>query len=104
MKKDKHKTVVIFRIEKDRQILACFPYEIYSRYTNECYAHLGQHSALNWDYLRQTKPCKNPKQYKALKQELESIGYNLTIAQKRNYTRFLKANNEAMQLNNDIRK
>lgn len=43
-----------------------------------CYAHLGQHGSAHTDYFMECEPA-TPEQYKDLAQELENIGYNLTI-------------------------
>ena len=95
MKKDDFKTDVIFRIEKDKSILAVFPYDISDEKGNcTCYAHLGQHSGMSWLYLRDTKPAKDKKEYTDLFRELTSIGYNLNVIKKRNYTKYLNALNK----------
>ncbi len=91
MKKDKFKTDVIFRKAKeDNQIEAFFPYDIANMKGNiTCYAHLGQHSSACYDYLLfRTIPAKEF-EFNDLKKELESIGYNLNIIKKRNYTKFI---------------
>ena len=98
MKKDDFKTDVIFRREKDKSILAVFPYEISDTKGNcTCYAHIGQHSGLNWLYMRDTKPVKDKKEYTDLFRELTSIGYNLNVIKKRNYTKYLTALNKVRQ-------
>ena len=62
------------------QVFAFFPNEKYNSTPGlfTSYAHLGQHGACHVDY---TKECKKatPEQYKDLKEELTSIGYNLKI-------------------------
>lgn len=90
MQKDNFKTDVIFRKEKDGSILAVFPYVIYNPSGQcTCYAHIGQHGAMEWSYLYDTKPA-NQDEAKDLFSELESIGYNLNIIKKRNYNKYLK--------------
>jgi hypothetical protein len=93
MKKDNFKTDVIFRKEKDGDICAFFPYDISDSKGNIThYAHIGQHSQAAWEYyLKDTKPCKSPNEYNDLFQELESLGYNLNIIQRRNYKKYLNA-------------
>ena len=85
MKKDEHKTKVIFLLDKfynDQQnnVFAYFTEEINTTnpLTFSSYAHMGQHSGCCVEYARVMKKAK-PEQYAALKTELESIGYNLTI-------------------------
>lgn len=96
MKKDKFKTEVMFRKTKqDKSIEAFFPYDIQDMKGNILsYAHLGQHSTACYDYLLfNTIPAKEDESVD-LKKELESIGYNLKIIKRRNYTRFLKTLNK----------
>jgi hypothetical protein len=90
MKKDLFKTDVMFRKEKDNTILAVFPYDIADPKGNVTgYARLGQHTAVCWDYvLLNTKPAK---EFTALQKELESLGYNINIVKRRNYSKYLNA-------------
>lgn len=96
MKKDNYLTEVIFRKVKSGDdkgtIEAFFPYAISDTKGNvTCYAHIGQHSGACWDYfLFKTAPA-NENEYSELKSELESIGYNLNIIKKRNYSKYLTA-------------
>lgn len=73
-------TAVMFRKERNGDILAVFPYESWKcNYDVLCYAHLGQHAACRWEYVTSnTKPAK-PEEYKSLYDELVSIGYQLRI-------------------------
>lgn len=52
--------------------LAYFPKE------GTCYAHIGQHSECSPEYVANLEKA-TPEQYADLKDELESIGYNLEI-------------------------
>lgn len=87
----KQTTKVLFLIDKPDIMngefegipFAYFPDEIHSfngyRPDNRtCYSHLGQHSACHPDYAKQCRKA-TPEQYQHLKEELESIGYNLEI-------------------------
>jgi len=90
MKKDKIKTKVLFLLEISDEpgkydVFALFPEEHayhkdHPRHktTFMCYAHIGQHSACSTDYYKNCPPA-TPEQYKDLKTELESLGYNLEI-------------------------
>lgn len=86
MKKDKHITEVKFLIENDydaefdSEVFAYFPNDWYNHdnLLRTSYAHIGQHSACHIDYAKECKEA-TPEQYKDLKAELESIGYNLKI-------------------------
>ena len=93
MKKDKHVTKVQFLIEKQEGELPCnvfafFPeVHYYSKLhpahndNFSCYAHMGQHSNCHKEYAATCKEA-SPEQYKDLKAELESIGYNLEIVKR----------------------
>ena len=73
-------TEVIFRKEKDNSITAVFPKLSYRQgYKVTYYTHIGQHGECDYSYFtKQTKPA-TPEEYKDLKEELESIGYNLKV-------------------------
>ena len=72
------------------QVTAVFPYQIEDHLNTLCYSHVGQHSACHIDYVHGSKPATES-EYQALKQELESIGYELNIIKKRNHKKYLKA-------------
>lgn len=81
------KTKIRFLIEdqyetKDGQtvveVLAVFPEIEEKPKFVMCYACLGQHSSAHIDYVKGLKPATE-EQYKELKNELETIGYNLEI-------------------------
>ena len=99
MEKDKELTEVMFRKEKSRTfkdtIFALFPHECStSEGLVTLYQHVGQHSSADYDFcIRKTKPAKK-EEYKDLKEEIESLGYNLKIVKKRNYKKFLKSYKE----------
>ncbi len=87
MKTDKHKTKVKFLFHEGNQdiligadVFAFFPEEKYNggnvMFTS--YEHIGQHSACHIDYANECRPA-TPEEYKDLKSELESLGYNLEI-------------------------
>ena len=83
-KPDSDKTIVIFRI--DKEVTAVFP-EIpgSSQSRMSCYSHIGQHSDCSYAwYALKTRPA-SPKEYQDLKEELESLGYNLEVRKKITY-------------------
>lgn len=45
------------------------------------YAHVGQHGGMAIDYMKCTFPT-TPEEYASLKEELESIGYDLQTAKR----------------------
>ncbi len=80
-------TLVKFRIDEPiseyPEVFAFFPQLNYNKrlYGNDMktsYAHIGQHSACCKDYANDSRAA-NEAEYMTLKQELESIGYNLKI-------------------------
>ncbi len=81
-------TLVKFRYnENNNDLFAFFPQLIESRnfvndkgqYTKKmCYSLIGQHSVCSLNYVNQSRPATEA-EYLPLKQELESIGYNLKI-------------------------
>ena len=90
--KDKYKTDVQFLVYKDdTEIFAYFPNEKYfgddtavardygfDLRMRTCYAHIGQHSACHPDYASECIEAP-PEAYSDLKNELESIGYDLNV-------------------------
>lgn len=72
-------TDVVFYIDTDGQPLAVFPNEVADSKGNiGCYAHVGQHSACNRDYLINLKEAQ-PTEYVDLANELRGLNYNLNI-------------------------
>jgi hypothetical protein len=79
------KTVAVFRVFRDGDVLALFPYEDEGNGFCSSYQHVGQHGLADYDAcVNQTRPA-TPKEYSALKRELEQLGYELIIKKKRNY-------------------
>ena len=78
-RKDKEITKVVFRKYKDGNIIALFPYIDEGNNNCGCYMRVGQHGAAYYKYvIKGTKPAKSD-EYKSLKEELESMGYNLQV-------------------------
>lgn len=77
MDKDKFKTAVKFKRFKDGDIIALFLEIEENDNSIMSYMHTGQHGGASKDlkYLRNA----TPREYQDLKNELESIGYNLFI-------------------------
>jgi len=76
------KTKVIFRVFKDGgDVIAIFPEDpaTLDPYTCNSYQHLGQHGACNPTGLIAVTTAAKPEQYQDLKEELESIGYDLEV-------------------------
>lgn len=73
-------TKVVFRKFKgDGEIIALFPEIDEGNYKCSSYMHVGQHGGA--DYIKvvaDTHPAR-PEEYQDLKQELESMGYNLQV-------------------------
>jgi hypothetical protein len=95
MEKDNYITEVVFRMW-DKEVLALFPYSMYNHTGSvNSYAHVGQHSGANYEHcIKSTRPATE-KEYKRLKIELESIGYDLKVVKRRKYDEYLKAYHES---------
>jgi len=98
MQKDQHKTDVIFRVDTTKDwkgtIFALFPHDVADHKGSvTSYQHIGQHSSADYHHSIRTSKLAKPNEYKDLKTELESIGYNLNIVKKQNYTKYLKSYN-----------
>lgn len=81
------RTVVIFRVFKDGDVLALFPYEPGTGEPDSCssYQRVGQHSSADYTHcIKATRPA-TPEEYAPLKAELESIGYELAVKLKRSH-------------------
>ena len=73
-------TKVIFKMLDD-EVIAIFPNNIYSevlygKKVVDCYMHIGQHSSCDIKFAEGLEDASE-EQYKDLKIELETIGYNL---------------------------
>lgn len=70
-------TKVLFRKTKDGYIDAVFPFELSTfQPTMVCYSRIGQHSSACPLWVYQDTSPASPEEYKSLKKELESIGYD----------------------------
>ena len=79
MTKDKEITKVVFRKFKEGDVIAIlFSIPDVNRGNYMCYQHIGQHSECDALIANWTKPASED-EYKNLKTELESIGYNLKV-------------------------
>ena len=82
------KTIIIFRKDKEGEVMAVLPYEIADLSNNmTCYVHIGQHSAMSPVYYRETKPA-TPEEYRDLLEELINIGYEPEIKKRINWRRY----------------
>lgn len=85
MTKDTFKTFVKFLIHPaNGDLIAYFPYMKYgyNGYRNDlktCYAHVGQHSSCAPEYAKECRYATEA-EYKDLKTELESLGYDLKLS------------------------
>lgn len=82
------KTLVKFRkdikTEYADNITAVFPQLKYNKrlYGNKIicgYAHIGQHTGVSKEWIKEDTIAANESEYQDLKQELESIGYDLKV-------------------------
>jgi hypothetical protein len=94
MKKDLEKTKVVFRVWKGTSgkgfaggVIALFPELDEGNGFCSSYEHIGQHGGADYaGVIRATRPAA-PFEIEPLKQELELIGYNLSIKSRRFYGR-----------------
>lgn len=89
MKKDDFITEVQFRKLKG-EIIAVFPYSIWSYDDVTSYQHIGQHGGASWNINTFTTPAKEP-EYINLLLELGGLGYNVKVIKRRNHAKYLKA-------------
>lgn len=87
--KDKHKTIVVFRMikfigDKVPELLALFPKQKWDSQGHiGSYAHYGQHGGAHYLHcIRFSRPAL-PSEYKSLQRELEGFGYNLDIRKRK---------------------
>ena len=72
---------VIFRVDKTRgayesgQVFAAFPYEWANELFLTGYAHIGQHFAIAWDFVRDCSRPATTEEAAPLLDELRRIGY-----------------------------
>lgn len=95
---------VIFRKTKDSsEIVAIFPYSIADLSGSmTCYAHVGQHSACSVEWYRNHTKMATPKEYAALKKELEGLGYKLEIGKRFLYANYAEAVKELRTKNVEL--
>ena len=104
MNKDTHTTDIVFRKDTTPKfkgiIFALFPHECSDHRGNvACYQHVGQHSSADYNHCIRTSVPATPEEYKDLKAELESIGYNIKVVKRQNYNKFLESYNRITILN-----
>lgn len=79
MNKDTYKTRVQFLYhDANEDLFAFFVDEIETTRTRLGYSHIGQHTQVSTIYATEAREATH-EEYKALKQELEGLGYNLDV-------------------------
>lgn len=96
MKKDKHITDVIFRVDKSKDfkgtVYALFPHEVCDHKGHvTSYQHVGQHSGADYTHCIRTSRLATQAESNDLKIELRGLGYNLNVVSKQNYAKYLKS-------------
>jgi hypothetical protein len=83
---------VMFRKEKDGEIIAIFPHTLENTKGDVLgYSRNGQHTQVDYQYvLASTTPIKEGEE-EELKEELTSIGYELTVIKKRSISLYREA-------------
>lgn len=74
---------VIFRVFPEGDVIAFFPKELNGGLFCDSYQHVGQHGDASLELIEGLRPATKA-EYKALKRELESIGYVLNIKENNN--------------------
>lgn len=98
------KTTVIFRKDPEGSIVAVMPYEIADLSGNiTSYSHIGQHSAMAPEYLRDTTTARED-EYRDLLEELVGIGYDLEVRKRVNWGRYSAQVREATRINITLQK
>jgi hypothetical protein len=100
METDLHKTDVIFRIDVTKDwhgtVFALFPHNVADHKGNVLtYQHVGQHSSGEYSHCLKTSRPAAESEYKDLKKELESIGYNINVVHKQTRKKYLESYYEA---------
>ena len=96
MENDTYKTDIIFRVETEKDfkgtVFAIFPHDVCTRSgLVTTYQHVGQHSGGDYNRCITSSRLATKEESKALKIELESLGYNVNVRQRRNYDKYLKS-------------
>ena len=83
------KTVVVFRTWRGRwkTVLALFPELDAGNGYCDSYEHVGQHGGADYAGCIARSHPAGPEEYRSLKLELESIGYNLDVRQRYHHRR-----------------
>ncbi len=82
MKRDIHKTKVVFRCFRDNgECIALFPQDTgdYHGYFCNSYMHVGQHGQADTEIVRDKTRLATPKEYAPLAKELRNLGYRLDM-------------------------
>lgn len=79
------KVKTVFRKHPDGEIIALFPEEKWNDEFITCYAHIGQHGGADYAWVVSTTKQATKAEYKALKSELENIGYELEVISASDY-------------------
>jgi hypothetical protein len=107
MERDNFKTDVIFRvvsINKISEVTALFPHNVADSNGHiSCYAHQGQHGSANYKYCVSKGRLATETEYKELKSELESLGYDLNVIKKQNYDKYLAEYRNPKRIWNSIK-
>lgn len=84
---------VMFRVDTSRDwkgtVFALFPHDVCDRMGNVThYQHVGQHSGADYLHCIANSRPATEEEARSLRAELESIGYELNVVKRRNYTKF----------------
>jgi hypothetical protein len=77
--RDEDKTVVVFRVWSNGDVIALFPGIDEGNGHCSSYEHVGQHSGADYHGVINRTRIAKPGEYRDLAKELQRIGYNLLI-------------------------
>lgn len=83
MKLDKEKTVVVFRIYKEGDVIALFPHVDEGHGRCQSYMHVGMHGPADYTGVVQSTRLAKPDEYTSLARELGRLGYRLDIRRRK---------------------
>ena len=94
MEKDNYKTDIIFRVDQSKDfkgvVFALFPHEVCTMNgLVTTYQHVGQHSSADYNGCIAASKLATPKEYADLKEEMESIGYDINVIKRKNHSKYL---------------
>lgn len=94
MERDTQTTDMVFRVDTTKDfkgtVFALFPHDVSTLHGSVTfYQHVGQHGLADYNHCIKTSRPATEEEAKDLKVELEGIGYNIQVVNRRNYDKYL---------------